>query len=89
MVLVEALNNRVGEELIVGPNALPLRSCPVHILLPPAKRVVVVHKAQYHLDPILPSLRQHKIQTLHREHQGNGKLTRENHTSQTKNHHPQ
>jgi hypothetical protein len=57
MVLVEALDNRVSEELVVRSNALPLLSCPLHVLLPPSKAVVAVHKAQDHLNPMLPSLR--------------------------------
>ena len=64
MVFVEALDNRVSEELIVRSNALPLLSCPLHVLLPPSKAVVAVHEAQYHLNPMLPCLRQHEIQPL-------------------------
>ena len=64
MVLVEALDNRVSEELIVRSNALPLLSRPLHVLLPPSKAVVTVHEAQYHLNPMLPCLRQHEIQPL-------------------------
>ena len=57
MVLVEALDNRVSEELIVRSNGLPLLSCPLHILLPPSEALITVHKAKYHLNPVLPSLR--------------------------------
>ena len=64
MVFVEALDNRVSEELIVRSNALPLLSRPLHVLLPPSKAVVAVHEAQYHLNPMLPGLRQHEIQPL-------------------------
>lgn len=56
MVPVEALGNRVREEFVIGSNVLSVPSCPVHILLLPSKGVVVVHKAQYHLDSILPGL---------------------------------
>lgn len=64
MVLVEALDNRVSEELIVRSNALPLLPRPLHVLPPPSKAIITVHKAQYHLNPILPSLRYHEIQPL-------------------------
>jgi hypothetical protein len=57
MVLVEALDNRVSEELVIGSNVLPMPPRPVHILLPSSKGVVVVHEAQYHLNPMLPGLR--------------------------------
>jgi hypothetical protein len=57
MVLVEALDNRVSEELVIGSNVVPMPPRPVHILLPSSKGVVVVHKAQYHLNPMLPGLR--------------------------------
>ena len=57
MVLVEALGNRVSEELIVRSNGLPLLPRPLRVLLPPSEAIIIVHKAQNHLNPILPSLR--------------------------------
>ena len=87
MVLVEALDNRVSEELIVRSNALPLLSRPLHVLLPPSKAVVAVHEAQYHLNPMLPGLRQHEIQPLdehRREKKRDGNASAHEQTTQRK-----
>lgn len=56
MVLVETLGNRVSEELIVRSNGLPLLPRPLHVLPSPSKAIIAVHKAEYHLNSILPSL---------------------------------
>ena len=57
MVHVEALDNRVSEESIVRWNVLPLVLRPIHVLLPPSIVMIIVHKAQNHLNHMLPSLR--------------------------------
>ena len=57
MVLVGALDNRVSEESIVRWNVLPLVLRPIHVLLPPFIVMIIVHKAQNHLNHMLPSLR--------------------------------
>ena len=88
MVLVEALDNRVSEELIVRSNALPLLSRPLHVLLPPSKAVVAVHEAQYHLNPMLPCLRQHEIQPLdehRREKKRDGNASAHEQSKENKN----
>ena len=67
MVFVIHLHDRVGKEIILRIQVLSLTSCPVHILLPPSKVLIIIHQTQYQLNPIPPSLRHHKIQPLHNQ----------------------
>lgn len=64
MVLIEALNNRVPEEIIIRIEVLPSAPTPIHILLLPSKALIIVCQTQNQLHPISPCLRYHKIQTL-------------------------
>jgi len=65
VVLVETLDDGVGEEIIIRRKILSLTPCPVHILFLPPKTVIVICQTQYQLYPILPRLSYHKIQPLY------------------------
>lgn len=64
MVLVPSLYKIISIEVVFVVQPLSLIPCPLNILLPPPKVIVVIHQAQNQINSILSGLRYHKVQTL-------------------------
>ena len=47
MILVEALDQRIGEEIILRWYTLSLTSCPLHVLFLSSIALIVIHQTQY------------------------------------------